>query len=167
MEKTQAMEALKGALLLEMKGKAFYEQTARQTNSAGLRRIFETMAVEESGHIEVLSKQMRSLGKSGIFEPVKSGSKAENFSDQVINEQIRREITASGYEAAAISAAMALEDRAVRFYQDRATATADVMEKEIYQWLADWEKSHLNLLTALDRQLMETIWYDNQFWPLG
>jgi rubrerythrin len=166
MDKTKAMEILKGAILLEMKGKAFYEHNARQATNAPIKKVFETMSMEEESHVEILSRQMKSLGKSGQFEPMKHAAKGEDFAEAVISREIRGKVAAAGYEAAAISAAMAMEERAVQFYSDRAAVTTDPLEKEIYQWLADWEKTHLHLLTALDRELMESVWHDNQFWPV-
>lgn len=164
MDKSKAMEILKGAILLEMKGKAFYEHNAREATSAPIKKVFETMSAEEDSHIDILSRQMKSLGKSGQFEPVKH-AKGEDFAEAIISQEIRGKVAAAGYEAAAISAAMAMEDRAVRFYSDRATVTGDPVEKEVYQWLADWEKTHLHLLASLDRALQESVWNDNQFWP--
>lgn len=53
----QAINILKTAILLERRGKAFYTQVARQSESKSARRIFEMMAEEEDAHIEFLSKQ--------------------------------------------------------------------------------------------------------------
>lgn len=164
MDKSKAMEILKGAMLLEMKGKAFYEHNARAAASAPIKKVFETMSMEEDSHVDILARQMKSLSKSGQFETVKP-VKGEDFAEAVLSQEIRGKVSAAGYEAAAISAAMAMEDRAVRFYTDRADASDDVAEKEMYQWLADWEKTHLHLLTTLDRELRESVWNDNQFWP--
>jgi rubrerythrin len=41
----------------------------------------------------------------------------------------------------------------------------DLNEKELYAWLADWEQTHLKMLNEMNKQLMESIWNDNQFWP--
>ena len=88
MDKSKAMEILKSAILLEMKGKAFYEHNAREATSAPIRKVFETMSAEEDSHIDILSRQMKSLGKSGQFEPVKP-VKGEDFAEAVISREIR------------------------------------------------------------------------------
>ena len=53
------------------------------------------------------------------------------------------------------------------YYAGRAKETADAMEKELFEWLANWEKTHLQLLSDIDRELQESVWYDNKFWPMA
>ena len=71
----------------------------------------------------------------------------------------------AGFEVAAISAAMSMEERAIRLYAERAESAADPEEKAMYAWLASWEKEHLDYLSKIDRELTEGIWLDSQFWP--
>jgi len=80
-------------------------------------------------------------------------------------EDIKKQISAASFEAAAISAAMDFETRAVKIYSERAEAATDVNEKELYKMLADWETGHNLLLHKLNTDLKEEIWYDNNFWP--
>ena len=49
-------------------------------------------------------------------------------------------------------------------YSQRAEAAVDAEEQALYRWLADWEKTHLDYLAQIDRELTEEIWFDNQFW---
>jgi len=165
MDTTRAIDILKGAILAEMKGRAFYQHSASQSADETLKKVFETMALEENGHIEFLSHQVRSLKANGQFEAAQMDTKPEDFSDAVVSRTIQRQVAAAGFEAAAITAAMALEDGAVKFYSEQAQQAQSPAERELYQFLANWEKSHLNLLTDLDRQLKESIWNDQQFWP--
>jgi rubrerythrin len=74
------------------------------------------------------------------------------------------QIAAADFEAAAVSAAMAMEKRAIRLYSERADGAEDPAEKALYRWLADWEKTHLDSLARVDRALTERVWNDNQFW---
>ena len=166
MDQNKAMEILKGAILAEIKGRAFYEHSASPTANEALRGVFSTMAAEENGHVEILSKQLRSLARSGQFEAAQLTAKAQDCSDQILTPQILAQIATAGFESAAITAALALEEKAVAYYGQGAREAQDPLEREIYTWLADWEKTHLTLLTALDRQLQERVWYDNQFWPM-
>ena len=46
MEKKSATDILKTAILLERRGKAFYSNIARQTQSEAVRKIFTMMAEE-------------------------------------------------------------------------------------------------------------------------
>ncbi len=167
MPQEQALDIIKGAILLERKGKAFYETTARNTQSDAVNEIFETMAAEEEKHIEILSKHYESLVRSGKLSQVKYDEKPYQVSTAVLTKQIRDQISAASFEAAAISAAMAMEDNAVKFYSQRAQTTRNPLEKELFDWLSNWEKTHLQFLSDLDNELKQTVWFDNKFWPMA
>ena len=84
---------------------------------------------------------------------------------EILSKEIRQQITAASYEAAAISAAIEMENRAVQIYSDRADASNDGKEKHLYSWLAQWEKGHLKFLAEINDELVEEVWYESNFWP--
>ena len=161
-----ALEILKKAILLETRGNAFYSHAAESAKDVAVKRFFESMAQEELKHIDVLSAQYKNYQKAQRFvsQPLDSDEKAD-LAAKVLTTDLKQKMSAAGFEAAAISAAMAMEERAIKLYADRAAASNDSEEKALYKWLAEWEKKHLKLLTDIDRALTETIWFDNQFWP--
>ena len=166
MESTKALEILKTAILLEKRGKAFYEKMAEQTQSPEARKIFTTMAEEEKAHVEFLSVQFAHFVKEGKFtKPEQHNGDTEDISHEILSPQLVKEISAASFEAAAISAAMDFETRAVELYSKRAAEAEDPNEKEMYRWLADWESGHHKILYDLNEALKETIWYVNQFGP--
>ncbi len=161
-----AVDILKEAILLERRGKAFYSTCARQTQSEAARKIFQMMADEEEEHIEFLSKQFAHYEKNHSFvKNETAGHPDEDTVMEILSEEIKKEISAAGFEAAAISAAMDFETRAVQIYSERAEQATDPNEKEMYQMLADWEKGHHFWLHKINEDLKEQIWYDNNFWP--
>ena len=166
MSQEKPLDIIKGAILLERKGKAFYENAFQNTKSETVGEIFNTLANEEEKHIDILEEQYGHLMREGELKAVKRDEKPMDISSVVITEKVQQEVSAAGYEAAAISAAIALEEQAVKFYSEHASSTDNHIEKELYQWLANWEKTHLTFLSELDRELMENIWYDNKFWPV-
>jgi rubrerythrin len=164
--KKPAEDILKTAILLERRGKSFYTTAARETKSTAVHKIFTLMAEEEDAHIKFLSTQFAEYEKSGKF--VKNDLKKpadDTESAMILSEQVKKEISAAGFEAAAISAAIDFENRAIEVYQGRADEAADPNEKELYQMLADWERTHFRLLHKLNEDLKEQVWYDNNFWP--
>lgn len=166
MEEDRALDILKNAILLEKRGRSFYGAIAEKTANDAVRRFFSQMADEESEHIRVLSEQFKAYLKTKKFnptDPARRHSKA--VASEVLNRELRQQIAAADFEAAAIAAAMAMEKNAVRLYAQRAEEAQDANEKELYTWLADWEKSHLAFLAAIDREVTENIWHDNAFWP--
>ncbi len=166
MDEDKTIEILKSAILLEKRGRAFYSEIAGQTSGKAVKEFFEMMADEEVKHVEILTEQFKAYRLNKEFTP---GNYRENHSGSTISEvltnELKEEISAADYEAAAISAAMAMEKNAIQLYSDRAVEAEDPSEKALYKWLAEWEMQHLNFLSAIDKELTEQIWYDNNFWP--
>ena len=164
-DKNKAIDVLKTAILLERRGKAFYTQAARQTESKSAKKIFEMMAEEEDAHIDFLVKQFKSYTDSNQFLKIDEQPEEDDAVVEILTEKVKNEISAAGFEASAISAAIDFEDRAIEVYSSRAEESEDPNEKEMYQMLADWEKTHHHLLHKLNEDLKEQIWNDNNFWP--
>lgn len=161
-----AENILKTAILLEQRGKAFYAMAAREASSEAVREFFAMMAEEENAHIAFLSTQFAEYEKSGLFAQNTFEHPAEaDATALILSEKIQKEISAAGFEAAAISAAIDFENRAIEVYQQRAHSATDPNEKEMYRMLAAWELTHVHLLQKIDEELRHQIWNDNNFWP--
>ncbi|OHD74757.1 MAG: hypothetical protein A2V99_19515 [Spirochaetes bacterium RBG_16_67_19] len=153
-----AIEVLKMALLLERQGMAFYAQVAGQTRSPAVRELFRTLAEEEKKHAEMLAER-------GGPAAAARGAVPDTLAKLVLSGDIRKQIGAASYEAAAISAAIDMENKAVALYSQRAGQAADPAERDLYQWLADWERGHQRFLARINQELLEEIWQDSGFWP--
>ncbi len=165
MEESKTIEILKTALLLERRGKAFYTKVADQATDPDVQQIFEIMADEEEEHIRFLSEQFIHFTQHQRFKDVKLPMDAGDTASEILSANIKNKISAASYEAAAISSAIDMETRAINVYTERAKQAADPDEKKFYQWLADWEKGHHQILFELDSELKERVWFDNHFWP--
>ena len=163
---TAPLDILKEAILLERRGRAFYTKVADQAKDSAVKEFIEMMAQEERHHIEILENQFNSFAQNEQFTPVDQDSiQGVPNAKQVLTQAVKQRIAAADFEAAAISAAMLMEERAIALYSRRAEAADDPDEAVLYRWLADWEKTHLDYLVALDKEIKETIWNDQQFWP--
>jgi len=167
METKSTTDILKEAILLEQRGKAFYTNIASMTKSEAVRRIFSLIADEEDQHILFLSKQFSNYQKHKVFNEITAdaGSASDEVTRQVLTEAMKDQISAAGCEAAAISAAMDFEAKAVELYSGRAESATDPNERAMYHMLAQWETGHHKWLMRIDKELREQIWYDNNFWP--
>ncbi len=165
MNNEKLFDILKQAILMEKRGHSFYSTVAEQTNDADIKKIFQTMADEETTHVRILSEQYVHLKNSQSIEHLELPEIPEILSGLILSEDIRKNISSAGYEAAAISAAIDMEKRAIEVYGAQAGQATDPSEKKLFSWLADWEKRHLKILSDLDNELKEKIWFDNQFWP--
>jgi rubrerythrin len=162
----QATEILKNAILLERRGQAFYSNIAEQASGKAVKEFFEMMADEEVKHVRILSEQFKAYRQNKKFDPGDYDEDSfDSITPHVLTKELKEEMSAADYEAAAITAAMSMEKSAITLYSDRAAAANDPNEKALYQWLADWEKRHLHFLSEIDKELTEQIWYDNNFWP--
>ncbi len=164
MDQNRSIEILKMAILLETRGKAFYSTCAKNSENIAVKGIFETLAMEEDAHIKFLSEQYKEIKKNNHFAAIDLPKDSITV-DQILTEEIKKSLSAAGFEAAAISSAIDMENRAIAVYSEQANIATDPEEKKFYQWLADWEKEHHKLLHKLDQELKEKIWFDNNFWP--
>jgi rubrerythrin len=166
MENNPVIEILKQAILLEKRGFSFYSNVAHQTADPDIRKIFQVMSDEETLHVKFLSDQFIHYDKTKTFLKVDLPDFTnDGIANLVLTDEVKKKISVAGFEAAAIAAAIDMEKRAIEVYSRQGETATDPAEKELYSWLADWEKTHLKILNDLDNDLKERIWFDNQFWP--
>jgi rubrerythrin len=165
MSKEKALDIIKGALMIEHRGKALYESAVKKTDNDAARELFQMMVDEEQTHIEILNKQFTLVSKGQDFD----ASGMENVEDPtveaILTDKVVKEISAAGYESAVIGAALELEKSAVQFYSERKAAAASKEEQILFNWLVKWETDHMEMLAKLDKDIKEQVWYDNSFWP--
>ena len=165
MSTPEALEILKSALLLEMRGKSFYEKAADSAQDPTVKDFFNQLAEDENSHVQILSEQYTSYKNEGKFTGLPMQSSNESVANAVLTDSLKQRIAGAGFESAAISAAMGMEERAINLYSQRAKDASDPEEKALYQWLAEWETQHLEFLAAIDKEVTEALWNDNSFWP--
>lgn len=164
MTENSTLDILKHAILLEKRGKSFYRTAAKQSANSDVKAFFETMAQEEVQHVNILSNQFKAFKETGKFKAPDTSTMG-TISQNVLTPEVKGRIAAADFEAAAISAAMLMEERAISLYANRGKEARDPEEQKLYRWLADWEKEHLEFLAAIDAELKERIWNDSGFWP--
>jgi rubrerythrin len=165
MPETNTLTILKSAILLEIRGRDFYEKTAESAENQTVKDFFQKMADDEAAHIQILSDQYKTYQAEGKFAGWRENAASEHIADTVLSDELKERIRASGFESAAISAAMGMEERAIKLYSQRVNTAADTEEKALYQWLAEWETTHLESLAKIERDVTESLWNDNSFWP--
>jgi len=165
MSTPKALETLKSALLLELRGKSFYEKAADSAEDQDVKNFFVKLAEDEISHVQILTEQYKSYKKDGTFVEMDRNASNESVANTVLTDALKERIAGAGFESAAISAAMGMEERAIKLYSQRANESTDPEEKALYGWLAEWENQHLEFLAAIDKEITEALWNDNSFWP--
>jgi len=166
MENNKTIEILKTAILMEKRGYAFYCHVSEQTKVEEVKKIFSIMAEEEVAHIRYLTDQFSEYTKNATFHKFSLPKDTQDsIAKAILSKDIKKKLSAASYEAAAIGAAIDMENKAIEVYSARSKSATDPNEKALYQMLADWERTHHKILFELDQQLKEEIWFDNTFWP--
>jgi len=166
MNEKNLMDIIKSALLLEYKGKALYESVHQASAAVEVKELFSMLAEEEKRHVSLLKRQYVKLLKGETIDVPELEQSHPRTAESVLSRKIIERVSGAGYEAAVISAALDFEKKAVNYYSEQAAGASVDEEKKLFQWLADWEKTHLELLGKIDNELRERIWFDNSFWPL-
>ena len=132
MEEKSTLDILKQAILLERRGKAFYENIAEKAEKKAVQDVFDMLAKEEQKHIQTLSEQFKAYRKDKNFL---SGDLYEKDTSSVVSSVLTREIkekiSAAGFEAAAISAGIAMEERAIQLYAKSAQTESESKAKAL------------------------------------
>ena len=160
-----SLDIVKGAILLEHRGKALYDSVLMMSKVKEVKNLFQMLSREEEKHIQILNKQYSRLMKGKDIDVSQLEDVKHLGPDKILSEEIIDKVYGAGYEAAVISAAIEFEKKAIKYYTENSEKTGSESEKKIFDWLADWEKKHLHMLALIDKELKEKIWYDNRFWP--
>ncbi|MEJ5376165.1 MAG: ferritin family protein [bacterium] len=161
------LDAVKRAIMLEIHGLRFYEVAAQRCTNEVARELFKDLAQDEVRHRQELQRQFKHLLKGEKAEFTgEAPHKDLRFKDPVIGPDLKQRVEETWFDSAALSIGIMLEKKAMDYYRKRQLASTDKAVKELFGWLAEWEKAHLDRLMALERAMREEIWNEAQFWPL-
>jgi len=131
------------AMKMELDGKAFYEKLATETESEGLRKIFNELAEDEQKHYEIFQQlkekqPIKSIKESTALEGAKDIF-AEMQADQSAKSLLKTNVDAYQY-------AMKTERESAKLYRDAAEKEEDSEVKNLLLKIAMEEQKHLNIL---------------------
>ncbi|MDY6862057.1 MAG: ferritin family protein [Thermodesulfobacteriota bacterium] len=160
------MQAIKSAIILEIKGEQFYKTAAEKTSNKKIRDLFLYFAEQEVLHRKFLEMNYDELLKSDNWIPDELKPEPSfDIADNVINEELKNSLKHTWFEASAISIAMNLELEALNFYQEAAKKTNNPNAKKLYESLAVWENKHFDKFNTLEASLREEFWEAVRFSP--
>jgi rubrerythrin len=166
--KKQAMiQAVKDALMVEIKGKELYSHAASQTQDAAARALFEVLAKDEEDHVRILRTQYRSLMEAGRIDLSQvHPAEVDHGSQDVIDDSFRKSIKRGTFEMAVIGIGCDLEKKAIQYYKEQAGKAEDEDLKQLFTWLVAWEDGHLEQLLELEKIYQDAYWADQGFAPM-
>lgn len=165
--KQKMIEAVKGAIMVELKGQQLYSHAVTQAQDPEAKVLFETLAADEEEHVRILEHQFKFLVDEGQLD-LKAINPAEldHGSHPVIDDAFKKKLRGNPFEMAVIGIGCDLEKKAVAYYEEQAGLTEDADLKQLFTWLATWEEGHLKQLIELERLYQDAYWADQGFSPM-
>ncbi len=160
---TGVLEAIKGAVQLEIDGRAFFEHAAETTNKKLGKKMFQKLARDEIQHLKTFGQLFTSvIGHEEWKKYVSESEKSKSSLIEELKERVKKkEKEDRTGEIEAIRIGMELERKAIDFFADSAKKTGDPRVKEIFEKISDEEKLHYDLLQAqYDSVTNSGFWFD-------
>jgi rubrerythrin len=163
----QILDILRNAYQIEVDGYTFYSMTADKADKPAVRELFAKLASDEVQHQAFLREVVKHYDERGAaaFTLHHRPPELRAFSQQVFSDQFRQQANGAAFETAALSVGMTLESRAIAYFTGAASSASEKEVKDFYQFLADWEKQHLDALNTLYGLVRADFWDQSGFAP--
>lgn len=163
----QVSDGLVKAMQAEIDGHNFYRMASLTTQDVKGKAVFEQMAREEMSHYQFLKQQYQALQEKGrVDEALKLGRpEAITGTSPIFSDAIKTRIKEAHFEMTALSVAIQLEHSAIQFYTDQAKASPTTAIKQFYTELAEWESGHYHALLQQQDLLRSQYWTEAGFAP--
>jgi rubrerythrin len=163
----EIFEILRKAYQIEVDGQTFYSMTAARADKPAVRELFDKLAHDEVQHQAFLKDVLRGYDEKGS-EAFRFNARIPEmtaFTAKIFTDQFRRQAAGAEFEVAALSIGMTLETRAIEYFSAAATGAADADVRQFYEFLAEWERGHLEALSNLYNSVRADYWASSGFSP--
>jgi rubrerythrin len=160
-------EILKKAYQIEVDGYTFYSMAADRASKAPVQELFDKLARDEIQHKAYLQSVIGSYEEKGLaaFNVSFRDPDLREFTSTIFTDEFKQQAHGADFELGALSIGMTLETNAIKYFSGAAENTSEKEVREFYQFLADWEKEHLETLQALYNGVRQDFWSDGGFAP--
>ncbi len=163
----QVREILRRAYQIEVDGYTFYSMAAEQAKKPAVQELFDKLARDEVQHKAYLRQVMGSYEEKGVeaftIQPRDPDLRA--FTDTIFTERFKQQAQGADFELGVLSIGMTLETNAIRYFSAAAGHTAEDEVRSFYEFLADWERQHLDALQQLYNGVRQDFWHEGGFSP--
>ena len=149
-EDNAALAALNKALGLERRGRSFYLEAADRTADPRGTGMFRSLADDEVLHADMIQRQIDALTQGegwalpgGVVE-VDADLETPLFPKG--KQELEKAIRPDASDLEALWFALKIENDSFELYAQQAKTVTDPNAKRMYEYLADAERSHFNLL---------------------
>lgn len=151
-ETSTAVDALRRAMELETKGRKFYLEAMEQTDDPTGKEMFQTLAEDEALHLRTISRQLEALSSGKGWIQDTGGKERPSGLDKPLlppdKATMQRRISGHASDIEALHFALEFENDSYNLYAQAAKEVTDPAGKAMYEYLADFERGHFNLLMA-------------------
>jgi rubrerythrin len=162
-----AIDAVRTAIITEIKGLELYSTAAKKAEDPDARRMFEMLADEERRHKAYLETHYASLVQSGEWAKTELKPKEqEHVEEFIIDDAFRRSLRRGDFEMAVVAIAVDLEAKAVDFYKQVSTQSDDPETRAVFQHLVAWEEGHHRQFLEIEKELRDAYFSDRGFSPM-
>ena len=160
-------EVLKKAYQIEVDGYTFYSMAADRAEKPAVQELFDKLARDEVQHKAYLQSVIGSYEDKGVeaFTIHRRDPDLKAFTDTIYTDAFKAQARDADFEMGVLSIGMTLETRAIQYFTTAAKRASEDEVRDFYQFLADWEKSHLDTLQKLYGGVREDYWADGGFSP--
>jgi rubrerythrin len=144
----QIEEAIKGAIILEINGRKFFQHAADITENEKGKNMFQFLADEEVKHLEIFGKLFSKILGGEDWKNYIAPSEVSGEAPLITKLKERLKDGEQKVDSEALSIGMQLESDAITFFQKASAAADDPKAKKIFMEIAEEEKFHYDLLQA-------------------
>jgi hypothetical protein len=144
------MDIIEFAMQMELDGKAFYEKNAAIATDPELKKMLTMLAEEERRHYN-LFKRLKE-GKTPLaIQEVNARAETLNNAKNIFQELSDREEQDSfGQDVLSVwTKALRIEEKAEKFYREKADTEKDAEHKRLLNLIADEERNHINMIDGI------------------
>jgi rubrerythrin len=156
-EDSVALQALRQAIRLEQDGYKFYTEVAERMSDTRGKEMFLSLADDEKLHLRIVQDQ---------YEALKGGQEWVSFREVVEFEPVdldkslfppeKEAVSSEASDTDALLFALQIENESYELYKKAASETGDPAGKKMYQFLADQERTHFDILMLNYEHLTST-----------
>jgi rubrerythrin len=160
-------EVLRKAYQIEVDGYTFYSMAADKSDKPAVQELFDKLASDEVQHKAYLKTVMGSYEDKGIeaFNVHLRDPDLKAFSGTIFTDAFKQQAEGADFELGVLSIGMTLENNAINYFAGAAQHALEAEVKKFYEFLADWERGHLEALRMLYGGVREDFWQESSFSP--
>ena len=166
-ESQNILSVLRTALKIESDGANFYSMAAETSQNSKAKDVFNFLVAEEKKHYQFFLDQFKAVesGSGSSFSQIVKQMEDAPTSKEIFDEEYFKRIKGGNYSLSAVSIGIQLEMKSIEFYKGQRAHAKDESAKRFYDFLIKTELSHHDILTKMEKEMLEESWSENRFSP--